>query len=271
MNQLNSLLTIIVPVKNEEKNLPKCFENLEPFSHVILVDSESTDKTLEIAKRYNREVIQFKWNGKFPKKRNWILRNYHFETPWVLFLDADELITKEWTVEVEEKLTNASNEINAWICYYNNWFMGRMLKYGDVMRKTAILRVGYGEYERIEEDNWSNLDMEIHEHLQISGKIGKISARLEHHDRRSLESYYAKHEEYANWEANRYKALNGDYSKLTDRQRTKYNLIRKWWFGFAYFCACYFLKRGFLDGKAGYEFARGKWRYFRKIRRKILG
>lgn len=270
-DKLNSLLTIVIPVKNEEVNLLKCFEKLEPFSHVILVDSGSTDKTLEIAKKYNREVIHFNWNGKFPKKRNWILKNYHFKTPWVLFLDADELITKEWLIEAEEKLVNASDEIDAYICYYNNWFMGRMLKYGDVMHKTAILRVGHGEYERIEEDNWSNLDMEIHEHLVVKGRIDEIRARLEHHDKRSLENYYAKHEEYANWEANRYKALNGDFSKLTDRQKTKYNLIKKWWFGFAYFCACYFLKRGFLDGKAGYEFARGKWRYFRKIRRKILG
>ena len=147
--------------------------------------------------------------------------------------------------------------------------MDRMLRHGDVMRKTAILRVGCGEYERIEENNWSNLDMEIHEHLHVKGRIGEIKARLEHHDKRSLESYYAKHEEYANWEANRYKALKGDYSKLTRRQKIKYGLLKQRCFGFAYFCACYFLKKGFLDGKAGYVFARGKWRYFANIRRKI--
>ena len=76
---------------------------------------------------------------------------------------------------------------------------------------------------------------------------------------------------YTNWDANRYKALNGDFSKLTKRRQTKYSHIKKWWFGFAYFCACYFLKRGFLDGKAGYVFARGKWKCFAKIRRTILG
>ena len=266
---MNDLLTIVIPVKNEEKNHPMCLENIKAFGNVIVVDSGSTDRTLEIAAEFGRKVVQFRWNGQFPKKRNWVLRNYEFKTPWVMFLDADERITEGWLKEAEDKLRAAPSDVDAFICYYDNWFMDRLLRHGDVMRKTAILRVGHGEYERIEENNWSKLDMEIHEHLHVNGRIDEIRARLEHHDKRSLENYYAKHEEYANWEANRYKALNGDFSKLTDRQRTKYNLIKKWWFGFAYFCACYFLKRGFLDGKAGYEFARGKWRYFKKIRGKI--
>ena len=271
MNDLLRTLTLVIPVKNEEKNLPECLENIKAFHNIVIVESGSTDRTLEIAKEFGREVVQFNWNGQFPKKRNWVLRNYQFKTPWVMFLDADERITEGWLKEAGDKLANAPGDVDAWICYYDNWFMGRMLRYGDAMRKTAILRVGRGEYERIEENNWSKLDMEIHEHLHVKGRIDGIRARLEHHDKRSLENYYAKHEEYANWEANRYKALNGDFSKLTDRQKTKYNLIKKWWFGFAYFCACYFLKRGFLDGKAGYVFARWKWRYFANIRRKILG
>ena len=262
------LLTIAVPVKNEEKNLPECLENIKAFKHVIVVDSGSTDGTLDIAAKFGREVVQFKWNGEFPKKRNWLLRNYKFKTPWVMFLDADERLSPEFCEELGRMLT--STKCNAFICFYDNWFMGRMLKHGDAMRKTAVLRIGQGEYEKIDEHGWSNLDMEIHEHLQVKGTIGTIKARLEHHDRRSLESYYAKHEEYANWEANRYKALKGDFSRLTRRQRIKYSLLKQPWFGFAYFCASYFLKLGFLDGYPGFVFARGKWKYFANIRRKIL-
>jgi glycosyltransferase involved in cell wall biosynthesis len=265
---MNELLTIVIPVKNEEKNLPECLENIKPFKYVVIVDSGSTDRTLAIAEEYGREVVKFKWNGEFPKKRNWILRNYVFKTPWVMFLDADERLTPMFCEEMERELP--TTKYNAFICFYDNWFMERMLRHGDAMRKTAILRLGAGEYEKIEEHGWSNLDMEIHEHLQVKGEIGTIQSRLEHHDKRSLESYYKKHEEYASWEANRYKALNGDFSKLTERQRMKYQLINKWWFGFAYFIVCYFLKKGFLDGEAGYVFARGKWKYFSNIRKKIL-
>ena len=73
MNKLSNILTIIVPVKNEEKNLRECLENVKTIRYVVVVDSNSTDRTQEIAAEFGREVVQFKWNGKFPKKRNWVL------------------------------------------------------------------------------------------------------------------------------------------------------------------------------------------------------
>ena len=268
-NELDRLLTIVIPVKNEAKNLVGCLEAIRDFSHVVLVDSSSEDETREIARQFGREVVNFVWDGKFPKKRNWILSNYSFETPWILFLDADERMTEGWRREAAGVLSRT--RCDAFVCFYDNWFMGRMLRHGDVMRKTAVLRVGAGAYERIEEEGWSRLDMEIHEHLQVKGSIGVIRARLEHHDKRSLESYYAKHEEYAKWESHRFLALRGARGGLTGRQRVKYGLIRCWWFGLAYFCVTYFLKGGFLDGKAGFVFARGKMRYFERIRELIRG
>lgn len=275
LKSLDNLLTIVIPVKNEEKNLSACLENVREFGHVVVVDSGSTDATRRIAADFGREVVDFHWDGRFPKKRNWVLRNYRFQTPWVMFLDADERLTPSFVDELAATLPRTEHD--AFVCYYDNWFMDRMLRHGDVMRKTAVLRVGAGEYERIEENNWSQLDMEIHEHLQVRGTIGEIMAHLEHHDKRSLESYYAKHEQYAAWEANRYRALMGHDGKdravvpLTRRQRIKYGLITHWWFGLAYFCASYFLKLGFLDGYPGFVFARGKMHYFRNIRRRIRG
>lgn len=269
MADLNELLTVVVPVKNEEANLAGCLENVRGLRHVVVVDSGSTDRTREIAAAAGREVLDFVWNGHFPKKRNWVLRNYAFRTPWVLFLDADERLTPAFRDEVSREL--ASSDADAYICFYDNWFLGRMLRHGDTMRKTAILRVGAGEYERIDEDNWSALDMEIHEHLQVTGTIGTIRARLEHHDHRSLEAYRAKHEQYAAWEAARYRALKkgSGWSALTRRQRLKYGLVTRWWFGLAYFLATYVGKLGFLDGKPGWVFACGKMRYFQLIRVQI--
>ena len=140
---LSELITIVVPVKNEERNLPECLENVKAFEYVVLVDSGSSDRTLEIAVEYGREVVHFRWNGEFPKKRNWVLRNYKFKTPWVMFLDADERITPVFCKELEYVLPRTKS--NAFICFYDNWFMGQMLRHGDVMHKTAILRLGAGE------------------------------------------------------------------------------------------------------------------------------
>ena len=120
MNNIYKLLTIVIPVKNEEKNLPTCLENVKEFRHVVLVDSGSTDRTLEIAAEFGREVVEFKWNGEFPKKRNWLLRNYKFKTPWVMFLDADERLTPGFCDELGKVLPET--KCNAFICFYDNWF-----------------------------------------------------------------------------------------------------------------------------------------------------
>ena len=81
-------VSVIIPVKNEEKNLPRCLSLLKDFSEVIVVDSHSTDKTPQIAEEYGCSLIEFTWNGRFPKKRNWVLRNVELQNTWVLFLDA---------------------------------------------------------------------------------------------------------------------------------------------------------------------------------------
>ena len=281
-------LTFVIPVKNEETNLPGCLESLKGQEHVVIVDSGSTDRTREIAAEYGREVVDFRWDGKYPKKRNWFLGHYAFKTPWVMFIDADERITDEWVREVSKfqgfkgqgdqqsdnpTIQQSGNSTDAYICYYDNLFMGRMLKYGDVMHKTAILRVGKGCYEKVvDEQKWSKLDMEIHEQLVVEGKTGVIRARLEHCDRRPLENYLAKHVEYAKWEANRYRSLTATQWKLlTIRQKMKYRFVRHWWFGTFYFLLSYVVRLGFLDGTAGFWFAWYKMNYFRDVRRRILG
>jgi len=279
-------LSILIPVKNDAKNLAECLPLLTDFNDVQIVDSQSTDETAEVAAKWGRPVVQFHWNGQFPKKRNWALRNLKFKYPWVLFLDADERMTPAWQREMFEFLNSEYLNRNVAIvsCVYNNWFAGRLLKHGDAMRKTAVVRVGAAEYEKIDEDHWSSLDMEIHEHLQVLGVDNRcradgsssvsfeIKARLEHHDKRSLESHWQKHIQYANWEAGRYRQLMAHperWETLTARQKTKYRNITKWWLAPAYFFVCYFLKCGFLDGFSGLRFAWFKMKYFRMVRIKI--
>ena len=117
MLEINNFLTIAIPVKNEEKNLSLCLENIKDFENVVIVDSGSTDATLKIAAEYGREVVQFEWDGQFPKKRNWLLRNYKFKTPWVMFLDADERMTAAFVKELEEFLTSdAAADVRQLVC-----------------------------------------------------------------------------------------------------------------------------------------------------------
>lgn len=265
-------ITVVIPVRNEELNLPTCLRALgSDFSEIVVVDSGSTDRTREIASEAGAVVLDFVWDGKFPKKRNWTLRNHCFKTPWVLFLDADERVTREFVAELRMTLADTTHA-GFWISL-TNWFMGSPLHYGDVFRKLALFRIGAGEYECFPEDSWSHLDMEVHEHPVLEGSIAEIRARLEHHDDRGMMHHIAKHNEYSNWEANRFHWLKnagpGEWAKLNKRQRFKYRNLDKWWLAWVYWFVAYVLKKGFLDGKAGWTFNHLKRRYFDEIRRKI--
>ena len=271
-----SSITVVLPVKNEAKNLLRCIEAAVSIGPIVVVDSGSTDETQEVARAAGAEVLNFEWNGQFPKKRNWTLRNYNFNTEWVLFLDADEFVSSDFIEEVKAAI-KSTEHAGFWL-NFSNYFMGKQLKGGDVFRKLALFRIDAGEYEKIEEDNWSHLDMEVHEHPVLDGSIGRISASIEHNDFRGLKHYIAKHNEYSSWEAARYFRLrenNGvrsdsaEWQGLTDRQKKKYRNLAKWWFAPAYFVVSYFLKKGFLDGAVGLHFSLLKAIYFYQIRLKI--
>ena len=264
-------VTVVIPVKNEAKNLPCCIDEMLSLGQVLVVDSESTDGTPEVAKQHGAEVLNFKWEGKFPKKRNWVLRNYDFITDWVLFLDADEFVSPTFIEEVRHTITNTQH-VGFWLNFENH-FMGKKLRGGDPFRKLALFRVGAGEYEKIEEDHWSHLDMEVHEHPVLEGTVGEIKTPIEHNDFRGLKHYIAKHNEYSSWEAARYlrlmKQQGPEWNGLTERQKKKYRNLAKWWFAPAYFIATYIFKKGFIDGVEGLNFALLKAIYFYQIRLKI--
>ena len=265
-------VTVVVPVLNEERNLPACLSRLARFARVIVVDSGSTDRTREIAAEYGAEFVDFRWDGQFPKKRNWMLRNHEFETDWILFLDADEYVSEEFCDELAKVLPE-SDHSGMWLTYHNH-FMGRYMRHGEAFTKLALIRYGAGEYERIEEDHWSHLDMEVHEHPVLEGTIGRISAPIDHDDYKGLHSYIRKHNEYSSWEARRYIKLLEQGSEarthFTRRQRFKYRMLRSWWLAPAHFFSSWILKLGILDGRAGFAFAMLKVIYFFQIRLKII-
>jgi glycosyltransferase involved in cell wall biosynthesis len=263
-------LTVVIPVKNEAKNLPACLASLSGIGPVLVVDSESTDDTLAIAESAGAKVIAFHWPGGFPKKRNWVLETQTFDTEWVLFLDADERLTPAFRTALPQALAQ-DGTAGYWLNYHNH-FMGRILHHGVPQRKLALFRVGAGRYERIDDPGWSALDMEVHEHPILDGTVGEIAAPIEHEDFRGLHHFIARHNEYSSWEARRFIALAADrpaWAALTRRQRGKYTHLSRWWFAPAYFLFTYVLRAGFLDGGQGFAYALFKAAYFMEVRLKI--
>ncbi|MEM9233329.1 MAG: glycosyltransferase family 2 protein [Pseudomonadota bacterium] len=261
-------ISVIIPAKNEEANLPRCLSKLARFQEIVIVDSGSEDRTPDIAAEHGADVIQFDWDGRYPKKRNWYLLNHSPKCDWVLFLDADEILDDAFCTEAAHAI--ASDEHDGYWLNYTNFFLGKPLRYGDPQRKLALFKVGKGLYERIDEMGWSRLDMEVHEHPVIDGSIGEIDARIEHNDYRGIAKFIDRHRDYALWEAKRAEVLRArgldNVEHLTDRQRAKYRNIDKWWFPWSYFAFTYIAKRGFLDGGPGFAMAFYKLWYFFSIR-----
>ncbi|GAA5118385.1 glycosyltransferase family 2 protein [Luteolibacter yonseiensis] len=265
-------LTIAIPVRNEERNLPGCLDAIGKglASRVVILDSGSTDATRQIGLDWGAEVIDFKWNGRFPKKRNWYLRNHRPTTRWVLFLDADEYLTESFKAELPSALEDVG-KTGYWLSY-SIYFLGRELKAGYPLRKLALFQTGAGEYEKIDESQWSQLDMEVHEHPVLTGKIGVIPAKIDHQDFRGVNHYVAKHNEYSSWEAHRFLMTANDpevRAAWTWKQKIKYRLIRSPLIGPIYFIGSFVVMGGFRDGGRGMAFAILKMAYFTQVYCKI--
>jgi glycosyltransferase involved in cell wall biosynthesis len=127
-NDLNIPVSVLIPAKNEEANLAACLESVARADEVFVVDSQSSDCSVEIAKSYGANIVQFQFNGRWPKKKNWSLENLAFRNEWVLIVDCDERITPELWQEIAVAIQNPENS-----GYYINrkvFFLGKWIRYG---------------------------------------------------------------------------------------------------------------------------------------------
>jgi glycosyltransferase involved in cell wall biosynthesis len=266
-------LTIAIPIKNEQINLINCLDSIgvDFAKRIVLLDSGSTDGTLRIAHDRGLDVLHFNWDGRFPKKRNWFLKRHTPQTKWILFLDADEYLTPQFKEELNRVLPTTQHA-GFWLSY-SVYFQGRKLKGGYPLDKLALFRVGSGEYERIDEDTWSDLDMEVHEYPIINGTVGFMRSKIDHQDFRGVSHWASKHIQYSSWEAARFIRYASDpdvRAQWTCRQKIKYSLMRTPFLGIAYFFGSFFLMRGWRDGFIGLSYAILKMSYFTQIYCKII-
>src|SRR3954471_21529203 len=97
-------VSVLLPIKNEAENLRRCLDSIRWADEIVVVDSQSTDASLVIAREYGAKVVQFEFNGTWPKKKNWALGNVPFKHEWVFILDADEVMPVEAAEEFAEAI-----------------------------------------------------------------------------------------------------------------------------------------------------------------------
>ena len=194
-------VTVIIPTRNEARHLSRCLEGARLCAEIYVVDSQSTDETIEIANRFGAKVVQFHYGGGWPKKRQWALDSLSFENEWVLLLDADEILTAELADEANHAIRNP--RFQGYYVFLRLNFLGRMLRFGGSgFWKLSLFRRGQGHFEcRLRDQDQSMSDIEVHEHVVVNGRVGKLRHALPHHNVESLARYLTKHNEYSNWEA----------------------------------------------------------------------
>jgi glycosyltransferase involved in cell wall biosynthesis len=252
-------VSVIVATRNEEKNLPRCLEALRQVGEVYVIDSGSTDATPEIARSYGARVVQFHYQGGWPKKRQWAMENLPLAFDWVFLIDADEALTPELLEEISTAIRNP--EINGYYVSLQMYFLGRPLRHGGAgFWKLSLFRRGKGAYEcRLKDQDTSMADMEIHEHVVVEGNTARLRHPLIHHNVSSLSRYIQKHDEYSNWEAKVWVdgEANGQlpasfFGTQAQRRRwLKTKFLRLPGAPLWFFLFKYVFSLGFLDGMPG--------------------
>jgi glycosyltransferase involved in cell wall biosynthesis len=252
-------VTVIIPTRNEAGNLPRCLQALRDVGEVYVIDSQSTDDTVEIARSRGAHVVQFHYQGGWPKKRQWAMDTLPLAYDWILLLDADEVLTPKLAEEIRSATQNPV--INGYSMLLRTQFLGRVLRFGDVgLWKLSLFRRGKGHYEcRLKDQDASMADMEVHEHVVVEGATAKLRNSLIHHNVDSLSRYIQKHDEYSTWEC-RVLLERGGNDELppslfgTQAQRRRW-LKRKLFAApgspVLLFLYRYILRFGFLDGVPG--------------------
>lgn len=253
-------ISAIVAVRNESQNLRRCLESLKDIAETYVVDSQSTDDTVAIARSCGAKVAQFYYQGGWPKKRQWAMDTLPLENEWILLLDADESLTPELVEEVREAIRDS--KCDGYYIALRIFFLGRELRHsGASFYKLALFRRGKGRYEcRLKAQDASMADMEIHEHVIVNGSTAKLKFPVLHHNVSSISHYIRKHDAYSNWEAKVW--INAELApdelapSLTGSQAQRRRWLRRKLFGLpgsplAYFLYKYVACGGFLDGVPG--------------------
>lgn len=270
MNSFNKIqdVTFIILTKNEEVNLPDCLESIKGFAkRVVVIDSGSTDRTVDIAKRYKADVYEHKFEN-YARQFNWGIDNTNITTKWTFRLDADERLTpslcKELAILMKKHDKDNVNGVTmeAWL-----YFMGRKIKHGcHNKRKLMLFKTGIGRIE----------DRKMDEHTILSeGTTVYTKERFIHYDFKNMTHWVNK----MNWYATRemqdyYEFVNGKDSTVCGDSTIIGTRKKK--FGFYYklpiFIRCellfiyyYIFKLGFLDGKEGFVYHYMYHRWYRTL------
>src|SRR3989344_125091 len=225
------MISAVTLTKNEEENIKDCLKSLEFCDERIVIDDNSTDDTVKLAIAEGAKVYQKALNSDFAAQRNFGLEKAISD--WVLFIDADELISNNLSVEIMNKVKR--KDIDGCFFKRQDIFMGKELKHGEP---------GNIKLLRLAQKNKGKWKRKVHEYWQIKGNVSTFKSALIHNSHKDLSEFIG--------------TINY-YSEIHARENVKENkrssLVKILFFPILHFCNNFILKRGFMDGSGGFVFA----------------
>jgi len=262
-------ISVLIPAKNEEDNIAQCLQSVEWADEVLVVDSQSADRTADIACEMGATVIQFHYQGRGPKKKNWALGTLPFRNDWILIVDADERITDPLRDEIIDAIK--SETIAGYYLNRKYYFLGRWIKHCGWYPSwnLRLFKHKLGRYEIFPQGAGDDRvgDNEVHEHVILKGDSQYLKNDMLHTENKDLFVWMEKHNRYSTWEA----AVAGDLildrtgSRVRARlfgnpeeikRRLRQIFLRLPCKSALRFLYMYVIRFGFLDGVAGYYFCR---------------
>jgi len=252
--------SVLILTLDEEVNIAECMETLTFSDDIVVLDSFSKDRTLEIAKQFPHvRIVQRKFDT-WSQHSNWALDNIEFKHPWVYYSDADERMPTDLREEVLRVVNNANQPHAAYRLRFKNMFMGRWLRRGGIY-PVWVIRLFKPDGIRYE-------DRTVNPHPNVNGTLGDLESHFIHYSfNKGLLPWFHKHNKYSDGEAGEAVKVIGKttfWSKVRQLRSKETGIARRAFKdmsfflrfrGFARFLYMYFLKLAILDGKAGFHYA----------------
>lgn len=254
-------LTVIILAKNEERHIERALASVSNIAdRCVVVDSGSTDRTLELARSSGADVLERPWVN-HAIQFNWALDQLPDDTEWILRLDADEVVTETLASEIQAKIAGFGDDTQGIYVSRRMHFLGRPIQWGGMfpIRILRLFRYGKGRCE----NRWMD------EHIRVDGDTAIFHGEIIDDNLNSLTWWTEKHNSYASREV--VDLLNLEYDFMPHEtvsvplswqqvgvkrwvKEKVYARLPSGFRAFAYFCYRYIVRMGFLDGKEGTAF-----------------
>jgi glycosyltransferase involved in cell wall biosynthesis len=226
-------LTVLIPCKNESRNIGECIESVRPIADEILVaDSGSTDGTPKLVRSLGGcRVIHHRWTG-YANFKNWAMSEASHR--WLLVIDADERVTPQLAKEIRTVLAQPPADVDAYFVRFQTYFMGHLLRFSSWNNPAIrLIRRGTCRYKATR----------VHEILEADpARTRRLKGPLLHYSFWSYDEYFTKYTKYSK--------LCADELWVRGKRATWFGLLARPFFRFF---QLYILKGGFLDGAAGVQ------------------